>query len=133
METAPGTCKTAEGTFEITMTPAPIDDGLGRFLLTKTYAGDLVGTARGQMLAYSSTVEGSAAYVALELFSGSIGKRSGTFALHHRGVMDRGAPSLTVSVVPDSGTADLAGIAGELEIIVANGTHSYVFTYELEV
>jgi Protein of unknown function (DUF3224) len=123
--------ETAQGTFDITMTPSPIDDGLGRFLLAKTYVGDLVGTARGQMLAYSTSVEGSAAYVALEVFNGSIGQRTGTFALQHRGVMDRGTPNLTVSVVPDSGTGDLVGIAGSLEIIVADGTHRYELTYEL--
>jgi len=45
--------------------------------------------------------------------------------------MTRGTPKLTVSVVPDSGTGELAGLAGEMEIIVADGKHSYEFQYRL--
>ena len=44
--------------------------------------------------------------------------------------MDRGAPQLTVTVVPDSGTGDLTGISGHVKIIITpDGKHSYEMEY----
>ncbi len=45
--------------------------------------------------------------------------------------MDRGTPSLAVVVVPDSGTGELEGLAGEFKINIADGRHSYEFVYRL--
>jgi hypothetical protein len=45
--------------------------------------------------------------------------------------MLRGVPQLTVSVVPDSGTGEFAGITGAMNIIIADGKHSYGFAYTL--
>jgi ABC-type nitrate/sulfonate/bicarbonate transport system substrate-binding protein len=47
------------------------------------------------------------------------------------GTMTRGEPSLTITVVPDSGTGELAGLAGKLAIVVAGGKHSYELEYTL--
>ena len=46
--------------------------------------------------------------------------------------MTRGAPDLTVTVVPDSGTGELAGIAGTLMIIMEDRKHLYEFEYTLD-
>ena len=43
--------------------------------------------------------------------------------------MTRGTPQLSVTVVPDSGTGELVGLAGKLEIVIADGKHSYEFDY----
>jgi len=83
------------------------------------------------MLAASSAVEGSAGYVAIEQINGSLHGRSGTFLLQHSGTMNRGTPLLTVAVVPDSGTGELSGLAGKMEIKIADGKHSYEFEYTL--
>jgi hypothetical protein len=78
-------------------------------------------------------VKNSAGYVAIERVSGTLHDRRGTFVLQHTGIMNRGAPSLSVSVVPDSGTDQLAGIAGTMTINIADGKHSYEFQYTLNV
>ena len=126
----------ASGTFEVKTSPQAPDEGdsgggLGRMLIDKRFAGDLEGTSKGQMLAAMTGVAGSAGYVAMEQVTGALAGRSGTFVLQHSGTMTRGAPQLTVSVVPDSGTGGLEGLTGTMQIIIDEGRHSYVFDYTL--
>jgi hypothetical protein len=127
----------AHGTFEVNIIPQPSEEKpedltpLGRMLLEKQFQGDMVATSRGQMLTGMTEVKGSGAYVAVERVTGSLHGRPGSFILHHLGLMVRGVPHLTVSVVPDSGTGELAGIAGTMNIIIADGKHSYDFAYTL--
>ena len=101
--------------------------------LAKQFHGELEATSLGEMLtAMSTSVQGSGAYVAVERVTGTLGGRSGSFALHHTGVMNRGVPQLTITVVPDSGSGELTGISGKLNIrIEAGGKHFYDFEYEL--
>ncbi len=100
--------------------------------MDKQFHGDLEATSKGQMLATTTDVKGSAGYVALERVSGTLQGRSGTFALQHNGTMTRGEPQLTITVVPDSGTGQLVGLAGTMTIaIAADGKHSYGFEYTL--
>jgi hypothetical protein len=126
----------ASGTFEVKMTPLPPEENVGdptvgRMSLDKQFHGDLEGTSKGQMLAVRSEVDGSAGYVAMERVTGTLAGRTGTFALQHSGTMNRGAPTLLISVVPDSGTGGLVGLAGTLDIIIADGKHAYAFEYTL--
>jgi len=126
----------AIGTFDVKLTPQAAEDqgggaAVGRLTLDKRFHGDLEATSKGQMLAARTGVQGSAGYVAIELVSGTLHGRTGTFVLQHSGTMDRGAPQLTVTVVPDSGTGELVGLAGSMVIDVADGKHSYVFEYTL--
>jgi len=127
----------AKGVFDIKMTPMPADEyadgkALGRVAADKQYHGDLEGSGKGQMLTATGEVTGSAVYVATERVIGSLGGRSGTFLLAHRGVMNRGAQQLEIDVVPDSGTGELQGIAGKLSInITPDGKHFYDFEYTL--
>lgn len=126
----------ASGTFEVRMSPQAPDEGaegvsIGRMLIDKRFEGDLEATSKGQMLA-TGTAAGSGGYVALEQVAGTLGGRSGSFVLQHSGTMTRGAQSLKVSVVPDSGAGELEGLSGTMDIIIADGQHSYVFDYALE-
>jgi uncharacterized protein DUF3224 len=126
----------ASGTFEVKMTPQSSDEkaesaAVGKFLLEKNFQGDLEGTSKGEMLAVSTPVQGSAGYVAMEQVTGTLNGRTGTFALQHTGTMNRGAPQLSITVVPDSGTGQLAGIAGKMDIQIADGKHFYEFDYTL--
>lgn len=125
----------ASGMFEVKLTPQAPGDAeeasIGRLTLDKRFHGDLDAGSRGQMLAFRSTVEGSAGYVAMERVSGTLHGRRGTFVLQHSGTMTRGAQQLIISVVPDSGTDELAGLAGTMAITIAGGTHSYDFDYTL--
>ncbi len=104
---------------------------LGRMSLEKQFLGDLVGTSTGEMLTAGTSVQGSAGYVAMEHVSGTLHGRSGSFALQHFGTMTRGLPSLRITVVPDSGTDQLTGLAGTFTIKVADGKHFYEFEYTL--
>jgi len=99
--------------------------------LDKRFHGDLVGTSRGQMLTAGTDVKGSAGYVAVERVTGALQGRSGTFALQHSGTMTRGAPELTITVVPDSGTGELAGLEGKMAIRIEGGQHFYDLEYTL--
>lgn len=122
----------ANGTFDVKLTPQPADDpALGRMLLDKQFHGDLDATSKGQMLSAVTDVKGSAGYVAIERVSGSLGGRIGGFVLQHSGTMTRGTPQLSVTVVPDSATGQLAGLTGTMEIKIDGGKHYYQFEYTL--
>jgi len=99
--------------------------------LDKQFHGDLEGTSKGQMLAVSTDVPGSAGYVAMERVNGSLHGRNGTFALQHNGVMTRGEPELSITVVPDSGTGELSELAGKMTINIVDGKHFYELEYIL--
>lgn len=126
----------AAGSFEVATQPlSPYNTapgaGVGRLSIDKQYHGDLEGTGKGEMLSAGNPGSGSAGYVAVEVVTGAVGGRRGSFALQHFGTMDGGALSLTIAIVPGSGTGELSGIAGTMNIIVENGKHSYVLDYSL--
>lgn len=127
----------ATGTFDVKLIPQTTDDAaegspLGRLVLEKVFHGDLEGKSRGEMLTATGSVSGSAGYVAIERVDGALHGRRGTFALQHSGTMTRGAPQLAITVVPDSGSGELAGIAGQLTIEIDGGKHSDDFEYTIE-
>jgi hypothetical protein len=126
----------ASGTFDVKVTPQGADEkdpaaAVGKFSLDKQFHGDLSGTSKGVMLAMSTAVSGSAGYVAMEQITGKLNGRTGTFALQHTGTMTRGAPQLSVTVVPDSGTGELAGLSGKMDIKITDGNHFYEFDYTI--
>jgi hypothetical protein len=129
----------AIGRFDVKLEPRAPDHGherehgaaIGRMTIDKRFEGDLDATSKGQMLAFLTNVGGSAGYVAMEIVSGRLHGRSGDFVLQHNGTMAHGARELSVTVVPDSGTGELQGLAGSMAIIVASGEHSYAFDYTL--
>ena len=99
-------------------------------VVRKEFSGDMVGASEARMIAAFTGTPGSAGYVAIEHFTGSVGGKSGSFVLQHSGVMNKGDAQLTVTIVPDSGAGELAGISGTLEIDNDEGQHSYVLDYE---
>ena len=127
--------KHAKGTFDVKMAPQTDDKvgdpTVGRMALDKQFHGDLEGTSKGQMLAVSTDVPESAGYVAMERVNGTLHGRKGTFALQHNGVMTRGEPELSITVVPDSGTGELAELAGNMTIDIVDGKHFYELEYIL--
>jgi hypothetical protein len=134
----PSMTRIATGEFVVKLLPLGVegqdrtqDSKFGRMSIDKTISGGLVATTVGQMLTAMTDVKGSAGYVAIEKVDGVLDGNKGSFALQHTGSMNRGAPSLSVTVVPDSGTDELVGLAGEFKIIIAGGKHSYEFTYTL--
>jgi hypothetical protein len=127
--------KHATGTFEVKLTPQSGHKGegatLGRMAIEKQFHGDLEGTSRGEMLTAMTDVKGSAGYVAIERVTGTLQGRTGSFVLQHSGTMSGGEQHLSITVVPNSATGQLAGLAGQMAIKIANGVHSYDFEYTL--
>ena len=126
----------ATGSFDVKMTPQAADDyadgvSLARFTLDKSFHGDLEATSKGQMLSAGTAIKTSAGYVAIERVSGQLHGRAGTFVLQHSGTMARGVPGLVLTVVPDSGTDELEGLSGSMEIVREPGKHLYVFDYTI--
>ena len=126
----------ATGTFVVNLNPLDLNevgDGetRGRISINKTFHGDIEATSIGEMLSAMTEVKGSAGYVAMERVVGTLQGRLGSFVLQHSGTMNRGAPSLAVTVVPDSGTGELAGLTGSVNITIREGVHCYGFDYEL--
>jgi hypothetical protein len=130
----------ASGPFDVKLVPQPADDkvgdpSVGRMSIDKQFHGDLEATSKGQMLTAMTEIKGSAGYVAIERVTGTLrtpgGVRSGSFALQHSGTLTRGTPQLSVTVVPDSGTGQLAGLSGKMTINITDGKHSYDFEYTL--
>ena len=127
----------ARGTFEVSLNPLATYDQaegglLGRMSIDKQFRGDLEASSKGEMLSAGTAVKGSAGYVAIERVSGTLQGRSGTFVLQHSATMARGVPQLNITVVPDSGTGELAGLAGRMTIAIADGNHSYEFEYTID-
>lgn len=128
----------AKGTFEVKIAPVPPDGKyensttMGRMTIDKQFHGDLDGTSVGQMLTGGAVQTGSGGYVAMEQVTGKLQGHSGTFIFQHAGTMDHKVPHLSVTVVPESGTGELTGLTGKMDIIITNGKHSYDFEYELE-
>ncbi len=124
----------ASGTFEVKLTPVTGDNGVasGRMSGTKTFAGDLTGASKGDMWTAETAVQGSAGYVAIEKVEGTLNGRRGTFTLLHQGTMRRGGEfQLRIVVVPESGTGELAGLAGTMAIRIEKGIHFYDFEYTI--
>jgi uncharacterized protein DUF3224 len=126
--------KQASGRFDVKLNPQTDEGGdptIGRMTVDKQYHGPLEGTGKGQMLTGGTDVQGSGVYVAIERVSGKLDGQSGSFTLQHGGTMTRGVPQLIITVVPDSGTGDLVGLAGKMMINIVDGKHFYEFEYTI--
>jgi Protein of unknown function (DUF3224) len=127
----------AKGEFDVSRSDEPacdMGDGIsaGHYRFEKHFYGDLEAGSVVHMLAVGTEVPGSAAYVAIERLSGALQGRTGSFFLQHNGVMNRGAASLSLTIVPDSGTGELLGISGRMAIDITEGKHFYTLDYTLQ-
>ena len=124
---------TATGIFEVAIVPQTDREitMLGRMTIDKQFHGALEATSQGQMLSAGTAVTGSAGYVAIERVAGVLDGKKGSFVLQHTATMNRGVPSLSITVVPDSGTDELEGINGTLNIRREEGKHFYDLVYTL--
>lgn len=134
MQNQPAITAHAQGTFEVKLTPPEdksADKSLGRMTIDKQWQGELAGTSAGQMLTGGDPKSGSAGYVAMEKFTGTLNGRQGTLIFQHSATMTHGQGDLSITVVPDSGTDQLVGISGKLTIKIENGKHFYDFAYSI--
>lgn len=126
---------TAKGTFQIKMQPHAPEGAssteISRMYFHKTWEGALNGVSQGEFLSVGDPASGTAAYTVIEVFSGTLAGRQGTFAFHQYGTMHSGAVSLLYETVPHSGSGELNGITGKLALEVVEKVHHYTLTYEL--
>lgn len=120
------------GEFSVKMAPADTGDAqMGMMTLDKQYLGDLAATGKGRMLTGMTGVKASAGYVAIERVEGTLKGAKGSFLIQHSGIMNKGVPTLVITVIPDSGTGDLTGIEGKMHIEIVEKKHFYRFEYFL--
>ena len=132
---APSMTTHVTGSFDVKLIPQEDKDdpsGIARLLLDKAFHGDLEATSRGQMLGLRTANNTSGGYVAIEHVTGTLQGRKGAFDLMHYGVGRRGVNTLTLEVVPDSGTGELEGLTGAMKIVIKDGKHYYEFDYAIE-
>lgn len=123
----------ARGIFTVViqpLQPTPAD-GLARFSINKQIHGDLEATTKGEMFTGGDPKQGAAGYVAIEVVTGVLQGKHGSFALQQFATMDSSGSKMTVVVVPGSGTGELKGIAGIFTITIAGGQHSYDLEYSI--
>jgi hypothetical protein len=125
---------TAKGSFDVTVKPEDKNKvneiTFGRYSVQKIFEGDLTGTSKFDMHA-AGTDKGASAYVAIELVTGTLHGKSGTFLLMHMGTMSPTAQQLNITVIPECSTGDLNGLEGKFTINVVDKKHFYVFEYTL--
>jgi hypothetical protein len=123
----------ATGPFDVTVTPQPAapDASVARMLLYKEFHGELEAIAKGEMIAASDALTGSAVYVAIDRVTGTLHDRSGSFMIAHRGTMNASGQHLDIIIVPGSGAGQLEGITGTLGIDIVEKKHFYRLDYEL--
>ncbi len=127
----------AEGTFEPSHweehTVHEVDDGpkLTRADVQNRYAGDLAADATLTYLMVYLGEEGS--FAGFEQVTGRLGGHEGGFVVRHDGTFAHDMIRGTLSVVPGSGTAGLAGIEGSGSFAVRTGERAapYRFEYRL--
>jgi Protein of unknown function (DUF3224) len=133
----------ATATFAVSgFTPAdvpasvPVTTGTptGVATMVKRYEGEAAGQSATLFTAAYNQDTGAGTYLAMESFEGTLHGRPGTFNFVHSATTtgaDRSAEFFTI--VPSSGTGDLAGIRGDGGLTVdADGTHRVWFDYDLD-
>lgn len=128
--------KTIKGKFSIKSTPYPPDDavqkiGAMKMRFDKTFDGDLQAVSLVSMIGVMNKDLNSGGYVAIERVTGKLGELEGGFCLQHSSIMNRGVPTQTITVIPDSGTGQLVGLTGQMVIDIVDGQHFYTFEYEV--
>lgn len=123
----------AHGTFSVKVTPLPSASaaGIAHYSLNKELHGDIEGTSNGEMMGVGDPKSGNAGYVAIEVITGTLAGKHGSFALQHSSFMDAGVPTMNIKIVPGSGTDELKGMAGAFIIRIENGQHFYELDYTL--
>ncbi len=88
---------------------------LTRVTTDKTYRGSVAGTSTTEwLLAYR--LDGICRFVGLEHFSGTIDGKSGTLTFESGGTYAATGMKSDVTILPGTGTGELAGITGTVEI-----------------
>lgn len=128
--------KTIKGKFSVKSQSLEADEltqalGAMRMRFDKQFEGALNATSAVSMLGIMNRELGSGGYVAIEKLTGDIEGKKGSFFFQHSSTMNRGTPSQSIQVLPDTGTDELEGLSGHMVIDIVDGEHFYTFAYEL--
>ncbi len=108
---------------------------LSRATVRKSFRGDLTGESTAELLmcqADPSDLAAGAGYMASERVVGRLGDRSGSFVMQHWGLSSSAGERTGGHIIPGSGTDELAGLSGTVEISVsADGAHTLVLDYDI--
>ncbi len=127
-----GTLRQAKGTFTIrSWDEEPFGEveaapGLTRARVVTAYAGDLEGEGTGETLT-CYRADSTATYGGYTRVVGSVGGRSGSFVLEGSGTYEYGAATTTWSVVPGSGTGELADLRGYGGFVAEQGEQEVAY------
>jgi hypothetical protein len=126
---------TAKGSFTVKTTPAGEstrvgNTSVGKYLVEKIFTGDLQATSKFEMHTAVSD-NGAAAYVAIEIVTGTLQDKSGSFVLIHQGTRTKTSQSLTITVAPGLATGELTGLEGTFTIDVVGKEHFYTMAFSL--
>ena len=115
----------ATGSFDVAMTKVSET----QLDMAKTYTGGMAGKGSGPFVGDAKVM----VYVALETFDGTLDGRKGGFIMMHRGYQTAARENkLDIAIAPNSGTGELAGISGALDIRIDEaGRHFYTLRYAL--
>jgi hypothetical protein len=129
-------------TFQVTgweQTPYDQDapgPALARATVSKSYEGEVVGEGTAELLLCQTDpddLSAGAGYVTSERIVGSVGDRMGSFVIQHGGLSGGADPPRTFGhVVPGSGTGELEGLEGRVEIAV-DGEGRHTLTLEVRI
>ncbi|MFG3001444.1 DUF3224 domain-containing protein [Streptomyces sp. NPDC048340] len=106
---------------------------LAHATVTNAFTGVVTASATTCDYTISYCAESVGSFAGMELLSGSVDCRKGTFVLEERGTFDASGTDCRFEVVPGSGTGDLTGLSGSGSFRARHGESSveYAFTYEL--
>lgn len=101
----------------------------------KQFEGDLAAESEARLLmcqADTADITAGAGYVASEVVRGALRGRDGSFVMQHWGLSADGRERTGGHIVPGSGTGELTGLTGSVEISVdGDGGHTLTIDYEL--
>lgn len=128
--------RTAHGSFSVTgwdeAPYATLESGgkLTKASVTGTFSGDLAGDATIEyLMAYAD--DEHATFVGVQRLVGSVAGSTGELAVTMTGSYEGGVARATWTVVPDTGSGQLAGITGHGEFVAGSDEASGSLTYAL--
>lgn len=105
------------------------DSKMTRASVTNTFQGDVEGESTQEYLMHYLD-SGKGTFIGLEQVVGKVGGRSGSFVLEQRGTFEGETVKATWTVVPGSGSGELAGLRGEGGFVAKSGVKDTPFTLD---
>jgi len=119
---------------ERALSPSEVRPGLAHASVTNTFSGGIqaADTTCEYTIAYVTETTGS--FTGMEVLTGDIDGRQGSFAIDERGSFEAdGTLRCVFEVVPGSGTGDLTGLRGTGSFTTRQGEQSVPYTFDYDL